>query len=258
MRSFLAGLVLLATTTGALAQAPAPANVRLPPPDAMPADRPHVAMAGEHDSAPVYSFVRVNNLDFGTARNGPQFGWDVDARIGTDDYRLRLKSEGEGLRARTKSAEVQVLFDTPISDFFNFQAGWRRVLLPANRNFFAIGIEGLAQYFFDTEATIFVSERGDASLHLKGGIDIPIAERIFSKPSVELNAYGGDDRVLGTYAGFGSVKFALQTRYEITRQFAPYFELGWERLLGRTAGMARSARDPVENAYAVVGIRMWY
>jgi copper resistance protein B len=216
------------------------------------------AMAGEHESPPVYYFIRVNNLDYGLARRGPQASWDVNARIGTDDYRLVLKSEGEAVRGRTKDAEVQLLFDMPISEFFNVQAGWRRVLAPVNRNFFAIGIEGLAPYFFDTEATIFISEKGGASLRVKSGIDIPVAANLYTKPSIEANLYGSDDRALGTYAGFGSVKLALQTRYEITRQFAPYMEMGWERLLGRTGAVARSTGDRFENAYAVVGIRMWY
>lgn len=216
------------------------------------------AMAGEHDSPPLYYFIRVNNLDYGPARRGPQASWDVNARFGTDDYRMVLKSEGEVVKGRTKEAEVQVLFDTPISEFFNFQAGWRRVLVPVNRNFFAIGIEGLAPNFIDTEATIFISEKGGASFRIKGGIDIPVATNIFTKPSIEANLYGSDDRALGTYAGLGSVKLALQTRYEITRQFAPYVEIGWERLLGRTGSVARATGDRFENAYAVVGIRVWY
>lgn len=215
-------------------------------------------MGGDHENPPLYYFIRLNNLDYGPARRGPLASWDVNARFGTDDYRLVVKSEGEVVRGRTKDAEVQVLFDKPISEFFNFQAGWRRVLLPVNRNFFAIGIEGLAPYFFDTEATLFISEKGGASFRAKGGIDIPVATNLFSKPSVEVNLYGSDDRALGTYAGLGSIKLALQTRYEITRQFAPYVEVGWERLLGRTGSVARSTGDRFENAYAVVGIRMWY
>lgn len=264
-------IAALATSVAANAQTvvrpqePAPAAAapdrvhRMPVGDA--AGRPagqQSAMGGEHESPPLYYFIRVNNLDYGAARRGPQASWDVNARFGTDDYRLVLKSEGEVVKGRTKDAEIQVLFDTPISEFFNFQAGWRRVLLPVNRNYFAIGIEGLAPNFIDTEATIFISEKGGASFRVKGGIDIPVATNLFTKPSVEANLYGSDDRALGTYAGLGSVKLALQTRYEITRQFAPYVEIGWERLLGRTGSVARSTGDRFENAYAVVGIRVWY
>jgi copper resistance protein B len=267
MRSFaLAAAALLtlvgtANAQGALSAGPATVELgttQLQSPDAavvVPTPKP---MAGAHESPPTYYFVRVNNLDFGGSNAGARLAWDVNARFGTDEYRLLLKSEGEAIRGRTKDAELQVLVDTPISEFFNLQMGWRRVMAPVNRNFFAIGVEGLAPYFVDSELTLFVSEKGGAVARAKGAIDIPIVANIYTKPMIEVSAYTSDDRALETYAGIGRLKLALQTRYEVTRQIAPYFELGWERLLGRTGNAAHAAGERVENAYAVVGIGLWY
>lgn len=215
-------------------------------------------MNGEHESAPVYYFVRTNRLDYGPSQAGQRLSWDIDARIGTDEHRLVLKSEGQALKGLTKEADLQLLYSRPISEFFDVQAGVRRLFGPTDRNYFALGVQGTAPYFFDTEATLFVSDKGQVSARLKADLDLAWTSTIYSRPSVELNAYGSDDRAAETYAGIGSVKFALQTRYQLSKQVAPYLEIGWERLLGQTGQQAERGGERAENAYAVLGVRLMY
>ena len=215
-------------------------------------------MRGEHDSAPVYYFVRVNQLDFGPSQSGQRLSWDIDARVGTDEHRLVLKSEGLALKGRQKEAEIQLLYSRPLSEFFDIQAGVRHVFVPTNRNYFALGVQGTAPYFFDTDATLFVSDKGQVSARLEAALDLAWTPTVYTRPSVELNAYGSDDRAAETYAGIGSLKFTIQTRYEITRQIAPYVEIGWERKLGQTARQARRGGERADYAYAVIGVRLVY
>ncbi len=212
---------------------------------------------GEHERAPIYSLVRLNNLDLGGSSAGQRTFWDFNARVGTDENRVSLKSEGTAIRGRTRDADVQLLYDRPISDFFDFQVGVRHVLEPANRTYFAIGVEGVAQYFFDTEATLFVSEKGQVSARVKGGLDIAIARTIYTKPALELDLYAARDRKTDQYTG-GLSRLSLQTRYEVTRQFTPYVEVGWERIFGQNGAKARRRGEGIDNLYAVVGLRLWY
>jgi copper resistance protein B len=212
---------------------------------------------GEHERAPVYSLVRLNNLDFGGSSAGQRTFWDFNARVGTDENRVSLKSEGTAIRGRTRDADVQLLYDRPISDFFDFQVGVRHVLEPANRTYFAVGVEGVAQYFFDTEATLFVSEKGQVSARVKGGLDIAITRTIYTKPALELDLYAANDRRTDQYTG-GLSRLSLQTRYEVTRQFTPYVEVGWERIFGQNGAQARRRGEGIDNLYAVVGLRLWY
>jgi copper resistance protein B len=215
-------------------------------------------MGGDHDSAPVYYFIRANRLDYGASQAGARGSWDIDARIGTDDHRLVLKTEGEYVRGKGENAEVQLLYSTPITDFFDFQIGARQLFVPVGRSYFAMGVQGVLPWFIDTEATIFISNKGQPSARIKAEIDLPWTASIYSRPSIELNAYGSDDRQVGTYAGLGTVKLALQTRYQVTRQLAPYVEIGWEKAFGQTANAARHDGERTDNAYAVVGIRLLY
>jgi copper resistance protein B len=49
----------------------------------------------------------------------------------------------------------------------------------------------------------------------------------------------------------------LRLRYEITRKFAPYIGLAYERDFGDTATMARRAGDPTSSIRFTFGVRAW-
>ena len=216
------------------------------------------ASAGEHEAAPIYFFFRANRLDYGASQLGARGSWDIDARAGTDEHRLVLKSEGDYIRGKGQVADLQLLYSTPINEFFDFQVGARQVFAPAPRSYFAIGVQGLAPGFIETEATLFVSEKGQVSARVRAELDLAWTGRIYSRPSIELEAHASDDRKVGTYAGMGTMKLALQTRYQITRTLAPYIEIGWEKEFGRAASIRRQSGERSENAYAVLGIRLLY
>ena len=214
--------------------------------------------AGGHESAPLYSFFRVNRLDYGLSQLGGRGSWDIDARIGTDEHRLVLKSEGDYVRGKGKAADLQILYSTPISEFFDFQVGARQLFSPAARSYFAIGVQGLVPGFIETEVTLFVSEKGQASVRVRTELDLAWTARIYSRPSIELEAHASDDRRVGTYAGIGAMKLAIQTRYQVTRLVAPYIEIGWEKEFGRAGSIAQQGGGRSDNAYAVLGVRLLY
>ena len=50
----------------------------------------------------------------------------------------------------------------------------------------------------------------------------------------------------------------LTLRYEITRKFAPFVRLEYERALGETAIIARAAGDDVNETSISAGLRVWF
>lgn len=251
--SLIAGLTAIGIA-GAGAAVAQPAHHGASP----PAGPQTMQMDGDHASSPMHYFLRANRLDYGASRNGARGAWDIDARIGTDEHRVVLKSEGEYVRGKGENAEVQLLYATPMTEFLDFQVGVRQSFIPVGRSYVAVGIQGVLPWFIDTEATLFLSNKGQASARVKAEIDLPWTARLVSRPSFELNAFGSDDRQAGAYSGLGTVKLALQTRYQVTRQIAPYVEIGWEQALGQTATAYRRDGEPTANAYSVVGIRLLY
>ncbi|BCW90393.1 hypothetical protein sos41_35610 [Alphaproteobacteria bacterium SO-S41] len=226
------------------------------------------AMAGHGDHAAptvhaghdglTYWMVR-GELDAGRTGNEEDFfSWDAEAWIGGDSSKLWLKSEGESVAGDLHNAEVQALYSVPVSDFWDLQAGMRYDFEPDGRAYLAIGLEGLAPYFFETEATAFLSEDGDLSLRLKQEFDLLLTQRLVLTPSAELKASASDVPELGLGAGFTEAKLELTLRYEITRKFAPYVALEYERALGETASIARAAGESVETTSLRAGLRFWF
>lgn len=219
------------------------------------------ALAHNHDA--ISSRFRLNNFDWGGSSAGDRFSWDFDARVGTAENRIFFRTEGEMVRGQTEDAEIQLFYNRPIAEFWDVNVGWRRDFFPTNRNYAAIGLSGIAPNFYEVEATAYMSEQGVALGRLELSTELLVAREVFGdsgpgmylRPRLETNVQSADDREMETYAGFTDVKLSLQLRYEFTPRFAPYVEIGWERLLGRTASEARADGERTSNSYAVIGIR---
>lgn len=188
------------------------------------------------------------------------YAWDVEALYGNATDALVLKSEGEGDLdgGDVEHADVQAMWGHAITPWFDLQAGVKLDIEPDTRLHAALGVEGLLPYMIHLEAAAFLSDQGDLTADVEATHDMRLTQRLILQPRVEAQFSAQDIAARGLGSGLTTVEAGLRLRYEITRQFAPYVEIGWERLLGRTGSVARATGDRFENAYAVVGIRVWY
>ncbi len=194
-------------------------------------------------------------------RNGRDgYRWDGEAWFGGDINRLTLKSEGEGaFREGVESAELQALYSRAVGPFFNLQAGLRHNFQPSpTRTYATIGFEGLAPYMFEVEGALFLSEKGDLLGRLEGYYDQRLTQRLILQPRVELNLAAQDVPETRTGSGLSNAELGLRLRYEITRQFAPYVGVSWDRKVGETARYARIDGREVGATSLVTGIRFWF
>jgi copper resistance protein B len=224
-------------------------------------------MGGPTESAPFGSPVDDEHvwvhaiLDQFEGRFGPENGlrWDGEAWIGTDTHRLWLKSEGEVQDGRMSDGQHEVLYDTPISTYFDLQAGLRYDLDDRpGRAWAALGVEGLSKYFFRVSATTYASDRGHFAARLVGSYDLLLTQRLILQPSVELNAYTKADpnRLIGS--GFADLDAGFRLRYEINRKFAPYAGLSYEKKIGQTAHLAAAAGEKTDALRLALGVRAWF
>ncbi len=121
-----------------------------------------------------------------------------------------------------------------------------------------LGIQGLAVYWFNVEATGFVSDKGDASARFEAEYDLLFTQRLILQPRIETNVAFGTDEPRGVGKGFNDVELGLRLRYEMKREFAPYIGVTWRKKAGDTADLARQAGQDVENRAIVAGVRVWY
>jgi copper resistance protein B len=209
----------------------------------------------------LFTLVKIDQLEYRQQDGNDLIVWEGQGRIGNDEHKLTLKTEGEYERNADKfeSAEVQLLYQRMISDFFDAQIGIRQDIKPdPSRTYGVIGINGLAPQWFETDASLFVSNKGDASLRLEAEYDILFTQRLVLAPSAEINIAFSDDEPTGVGAGLSDVELGLRLRYEITREFAPYVGINWERKIGKTSDFA-SEEGEDSNVFSVIaGVRMFF
>jgi copper resistance protein B len=209
----------------------------------------------------LFTLVKIDQLEYRKQDGNDLIVWGGQGRIGNDENKLTLKTEGEYVRNADEfeNAEIQVLYQRMISDFFDAQIGIRQDIKPdPSRTYGVIGINGLAPQWFETDASLFVSNKGDASLRMEAEYDILFTQRLVLEPSAEINIAFSDDELTGVGAGLSDVELGLRLRYEITREFAPYVGINWERKIGKTSDFA-SEEGEDSNVFSIVaGLRVFF
>ena len=183
---------------------------------------------------------------------------DFDGWIGGDRDKLFLKSETEFTNGDTEKAEFWSLYSRNISEFWDMQIGLRQDIQPSSVTYFTFGFEGLAQYFFETQAHLFVSNEGHVSGRIRQENEFLLTQKIIFTPYLEANFYAQDVPENDVGAGLSDAEFGLQTRYEISRAFAPYIDLKYERKFGKTSSLAQVHQEEKENFITSFGLRIMF
>ncbi len=211
-----------------------------------------------HDSG-IHSFFLLDQLEYQDADEGSTLAWDASGWVGGDINRLWIRSEGERTNGVTEDAELQLLYGRSIGPWWDVVAGVRQDFQPESpQTWAAFGIQGMALYAFEAEATAFIGENGQTAARLEGDYDILLTNRLILQPTAEANFYGKNDPERGFGSGLANTEVGLRLRYEIVRQFAPYIGVTWGRSYGKTADLIQDEGGDVSEARFVAGIRMWF
>lgn len=204
--------------------------------------------------------VLLDQVEYTRTRHGGSgLAWDVQGWVEKDYNRLWVKSEGERHGGRTEDARLELLYSRLVAAFWVLQGGVRHDFGQGpSRNWLALGIQGVAPYWFDVEATGYVGSSGRTALRLKTEYEVVLTQRTFLPPELEDNFYGQSDPLRGIGSGLSDASFGLRLRHELRREFAPYIGVNWTRRFGGTAGLARAAGDSVTHPQLVVGVRSWF
>lgn len=214
----------------------------------------------EETSGGTYFFFMADRAELRVDDDGDtSYLWDVQGWYGGDIDKFWFKSEGEGeFGEKIESADVEALWSRAFAPFFDYQVGLRQDLTGPQRTYLAAGVQGLAPYLFEVDATAYLSNEGDLTATFEGELDQRITQRLILQPRAEVELAAQDVRELGIGAGLSSIEAGLRLRYEITREFAPYIGIAQEWKIGNAAGLARTEGEDVSATRAVAGVRFWF
>lgn len=219
------------------------------------------AFASGMEDDPLLTMVKIDKLEVQDADSGEHrpLVLDASAWVGKDLNKLYLKTEVDRVAGKNEEAELQVLYDRALYPFWDVQLGWRRDFDPQpERDWFVVGLQGLAPYMFEVDAVLFVGESGRTAARLDAEYEYLFTQRWVLTPEIEINAYGKDDLQRGLGSGIADMSAGLRLRYEIRREFAPYIGVNWNRKFGKTADLASAEGEDDSDAQLVVGLRAWF
>ncbi|MFC0679438.1 copper resistance protein B [Lysobacter korlensis] len=211
-----------------------------------------------HDQRVVH-FVQFNRLEAWNDDGEAGQAWEGHAWVGTDHHKLWLRTEGEREDGETVSADIEVLYGRPVAAWWDFVAGVRHDFQPGgSQTFAAIGVMGLAPYKFELQATAYIGQAGRTEARIEAEYETLLTNRLVLQSLVEATLHGQDDEGRGVGSGLGTVEAGMRLRYEITRRFAPYVGVAWERAYGNTADLRREEGHALEETRVVAGVRVWF
>lgn len=204
-------------------------------------------------------YVLLDNLEYRHGDDGSGQAVDAQAWYGGDRDKIWFKLDGEREGGTLGATRTEVLWNRAIATYWGTQLGVRHDLGDGpTRDWVAFGVQGLAPYWFDLEATAYVGQSGRTALRLEAEYEILFSQRLILQPDVEINLYGKNDPVRGIGSGLSDLEAGLRLRYEVTRKFAPYVGVVWSRKFGNTADYNRAAGHGIQDTQLVAGVRIWF
>ncbi len=273
LRVAVVAALTVASPLTALAQSSASGAVQSPPPvqtaAPLPASIPPVTPEDRQAAFPpvtvqpimddeIHSLVLLDRFEWQRQSGSGGPSWEARGWIGGDLNRFWFRTEGEADHGDVGDAEAHVMYGRAVARWWDLVAGVRQDVRPGSpQTWVAVGIQGLAPYWFDVEATGYVGAGGRTQFRFEAEYELLFTNRLILQPLVEVNLFGKADPARGVGAGLATTDVGFRLRYLIRREFAPYVGVTWNQKHFGTADFARAAGENPGGARVIVGVRWW-
>lgn len=219
-------------------------------------DMPGMAMSDHAKEG----MLLIDQLEYAHGNHGNNSVFlDGQFWYGRDFNKLWVKFEGEQARGKLEDLRTEALWYHATSAYWGTQLGVREDFGEGpNRTWAAFGVEGLAPYWFETEATVYVGQNGRTAARVQFEYEELLTQRLILQPKFEVNLYGKDDPQRRIGSGLSDAELGLRLRYEIRREFAPYIGVVWRQHFGRTADLYRAQGERANDLQFVAGLHFWF
>ena len=204
-------------------------------------------------------FVLFDQLEWQRGAGANGFNLDSRGWVGRDRDRLWFRAEGDGLGGRVDEGKAEVFYGRQVARWWDLIAGMRQDFRPGDpQTWAAVGVQGLAPYWFEVEATAYLGASGRTEARFEVEYELLLTRRVVLQPLIEMEVVGKSDPARGVGAGISTTDAGLRVRYEWRRELAPYAGVTWSRKWGKTADFAEAAGESDNEARFVTGVRVWF
>ena len=215
--------------------------------------------AGGMEDDPVITKILIDQFETRITDGDNPLVLEAQAWIGKDLNKLWFKIDSEWVDGDNEELELQALYSRAIAPYWDFQIGWRHDVKPKpERDWLAVGVEGLAPYWFEVNTALFIGESGQSNFRFEAEYEWMFTQKLVLSPEFEINFHAKNDEKTGTGSGLSDTELGLRLRYEFKREFAPYIGVNWIKKYGNTKDYAKEEDEEYDDVQLVIGIRAWY
>jgi len=206
----------------------------------------------------VFAGLWIDRLETRQGRAEDFQEFQGEAWMGNSYQRLLLRTELEGRTQTIEESKTELLYQRALTPFWDLEIGARYDHGDLeHREWFALGVSGMAPYWVEISATAFASPEGHSAATIEAEYDLYLTQRFILQPRAELDFYGDSDLEAGHGKGLSKSLLGLRLRYDFDRQFSPY--VGYERVHrhGETTRAFESFGQHREGQW-IAGFRFWF
>ncbi|MEO6362169.1 MAG: copper resistance protein B, partial [Caldimonas sp.] len=138
----------------------------------------HMAGMDMADDTP-HAYLILDRLEAFHTRDGNGQALDAQAWYGGDIDKLWLKLDGERTNGRLGATRMEALWNHAIAPYWGLQLGVRHDVGDGpSRNWAAFGVQGLAPYWFEVQATAYVGPQGRTALRFEAEYELLLTQRL--------------------------------------------------------------------------------
>ena len=180
----------------------------------------------------IYQATKLDNQWRLDKHGQGEFNTELETWIGTDQNKLFIKAHSEKSESEKADYAISALYSRNIADFWDAQVGlrYRSEAFEAHRQEAvdaAFGLHGLAPYFFETDAYVYVGKDQHVSLSLETERDILLTQKLITQPYLKADVLIRDESDNAKKTGLSSLQTGVQTRYEISKKVMPFIDVAY-------------------------------
>ncbi|ENW19405.1 copper resistance protein B [Acinetobacter haemolyticus] len=159
--------------------------------------------------------------------------------VGTDENKLFIIADYAKAESEKSEQSLAVLYSRNIADFWDIQAGVNYRYNPdrkVDKEQFegVIGLHGMAQYFFETDAHMYIGQDQQWRFVLETERDLLLTQKLILQPYLEMEWVLRDESKYASKTGLADAEVGIKTRYEIVKnRVMPFIDVGYGYSKGR-------------------------
>ncbi|WP_038342976.1 copper resistance protein B [Acinetobacter sp. A47] len=169
--------------------------------------------------------------------------------VGSDENKLFINADYAKTESEKSEQRIAALYSRNISDFWDVQAGVNyryNAEHQSDKEQFegVVGVHGMAQYFFETDAHLYAGEDQQWRFVLETERDFLLTQQLIMQPYLEMEWVLRDQSRYAAKTGLAAAEVGIKTRYEVVKnRVMPFIDVAYGYNKGRKATDWQQATD---------------